>query len=492
MKLPRLFLALTLLLASCTPQDDLSDAEREGESVTIAYAEPISSYSPLSYEAKNRKYLTNIYEPLVRYDSTFNFESSLAVSWGRLDDKTWDFKLRQDVLFHDGTSFDADDVLYSLELARRDDNSELGSLLSTILNVKKTEDHRVEIETSRPDPLLLNKLTYVYMFPSGYENFNLPVGTGPYRTARFVDNTLVLERFDEYWGPVAYFKEARLQYVADPEERLLAMLSGEVDVLANVPPQGVMDLEAAGIEIQDFPSLEVSFLMLNQNGPFADANLRAAVWNALGTDYVEQFGGGYLMKTSQFAATGITGYDPQFESRAKDLDAAQSYRNLLADEVSLTLDIPQGLEVLGQAIQEDLAEIDITVTVNAIEPADYEEVIMAGLSDFYFFGWKYDLADSEDFFASIVHTPTETYGEFNAFGYSNHEVDAKIEEASTVFAPDQRRLLLSELSAQVFADQVVIPLFEAQVLYALSTELYYDFRLDGQIWASEIVENVVK
>lgn len=492
MKLSRLLLVLALLLASCTSQGGLSDAEREGESVTIAYAEPISSYSPLSYEAKNRKYLTNVYEPLVRYDSTFNFESGLAVSWGRLDETTWDFKLRRDVFFHDGTSFDADDVLYSLELAQEYEESELGSLLSTIVSVTKTEDHRVEIVTSRPDPLLLNKLTYVYMVPSGYENFDLPVGTGPYRTAQFVDDTLVLERFDEYWGPVAYFKEARLQYISDPEERLLAMLSGEVDVLGNVPPQSVVDLEAAGIEVEDFPSLEVSFLMLNQNGPFADANLRAAVWNALGTDYVEQFGGGYLMKTSQFAATGITGYDPQLESRAKDLEAAKNYRSLLAEEVSLTLDVPQGLEVLGQAIQEDLAEIDITVTVNAIEPADYEEVIMTGLSDFYFFGWKYDLADSEDFFASIVHTPTGSYGEFNAFGYSNPQVDAKIEEASTVFDATQRRLLLSELSTQLLADQTVIPLFEAQVLYALSTELYYDFRLDGQIWASEIIENVVK
>lgn len=493
MKLSRLLLVLVLLLASCTPQDGLSDSDGDGESVTIAYAEPISSYSPLSYEAKNRKYLTNIYEPLVRYDSTFNFESGLAVSWGRLDETTWDFKLRRDVAFHDGTGFDADDVLYSLELAQEYEESELGSLLSTIVSVTKTEDHRVEIVTSRPDPLLLNKLTYVYMIPSGYENFDLPVGTGPYRTAQFVDDTLVLERFDEYWGPVAYFKEARLQYISDPEERLLAMLSGEVDVLANVPPQSVTDLEAAGIEVENFPSLEVSFLMLNQSGPFADANLRAAVWNALGTDYVEQFGAGYLMETSQFAATGITGYDPQLESRAKDLDAARTYRAAdPRDVIGLTLDIPQGLEVLGEAIKEDLGLININVTVNAIPPADYEDVVMAGFSDFYFFGWKYDLADSEDFFASIVHTPTETYGEFNAFGYSNPEIDAKIEEASMVFDATQRRLLLSELSTQLLADQAVIPLFEAQVLYALSTDLYYDFRLDGQIWASEIIENVVK
>ncbi|MFA4814495.1 MAG: ABC transporter substrate-binding protein [Candidatus Gracilibacteria bacterium] len=490
MKLPCLFFCLALLLASCTPWEILS--EETGESITIAYAEPISSYSPLSYEAKNRKYLTNIYESLVRYDPTFNYETGLAVSWGRLDDTTWDFKLRQDVTFHDGSTFDADDVLYSLQLAREYEGSELSSLLSTIVSVEKTEDYRVKIVTSRPDPLLLNKLTYVYMVPNGYENFDIPVGTGPYRTSQFVDDTLVLERFDDYWGPVAYFKEARLKYISDPEERLNAMLDGEVDVLANVPPQNVADLETAGLKVESSPSLEISFLMLNRNGPFADSNLRAAVWNALSTDYVDQFGGGYLMETSQFAATGITGYDPELELRTKDLDAAKSARALLADEVNLTLDIPQGLEVLGQAIQEDLAKIEITVTVNAIKSSDYEDVVMAGFSDFYFFGWKYDLADSEDFFTSILHTPTETYGEFNAFGYSNPEIDTKIEEASTVFDPTQRRLLLSELSSQLLAEQTVIPLFESQVLYALSPDLYYDFRLDGQIWASEIVENVVK
>ena len=490
MKSPRLFLALALLLASCTPQDVLESDN--GESVTIAYAEPISSYSPLSYEAKNRKYLTNIYEPLVRYDATFNYETSLAVSWGRLDDTTWDFRLREGVTFHDGSGFDADDVLYSLQIAREQTGSELGALLSTISSIEKTAENRLTITTARPDPLLLNKLTYMYMVPNGYSNFDLPLGTGQYRVSKFMEDSLILERFDEYWGAVAYFKQAWLKYIPEPAERLTAMLDGEVDVLANVPPQFVPDLESADIQIKDFPSLEVSFLMLNQDTIFVDENLRQAVWYALSTDYADQFGGGYLLESSQFAARGITGYDPEIAAREKNLDSAKEFRALYPGEVNINLDIPVGLEVLALAIQEDLAAIDINVKVTSTPAVDYEDRILLGISDMYFFGWKYDLADSEDFFNAVVHTPTETYGAFNGFNYSNIELDKQIEEASTLLDVTERRLLLNEISALLLEDKMVIPLFESQVLYALSPGHYYDFRLDGQIWASEIVENVVK
>ncbi len=491
MNLPRLLLVLVVLLASCTPQEVLNGGNSD-ESITIAYAEPISSYSPLSYEAKNRKYLVNIYEPLVRYDSTFNYDTGLAVSWGRLDDMTWDFRLRKDVFFHDGSMLDADDVLYSLQIAREQDESELAALLSSIVKIEKTAGDRLSITTARPDPLLLNKLTYVYIVPSGYENFELPVGTGPYRVSQFVDDTLVLERFEDYWGPVAYFKEARLKYMPDPSDRMSAMQNGEVDVLANVPPQSVAELEEAGVEVKDFPSLEVSYLMLNGRSVFANEDLRTAVWYALSNNYTESFGGGYLFPTGQFAASGITGYDVSIEGRMQQLDLAREYREKVAGDISITIDLPTGLDVLGEAIKKDLEYIDISATVNIIPTNEYEDHILLGSSDMYFFGWKYDLADSADFFESVVHTPSDIYGAFNGFNYSNTELDSLIEDAGTLLDTTERRLLLNQISSLLLEDHAVIPLFESRVLYGLDPKLYYDFRLDGMIWASEIVENMVK
>ncbi len=492
MKYSRLLISLSFLLSSCVDGEVLSFDSDSRESITIAYAEPLSTFSPLSYEAKNRKYLANIYEPLVSFDSSFNMETALAVSWGRLDDSTWDFRLREDVFFHDGSAFDADDVVYSLRLAQDQEGSELGALLGTIEGVEKTGTHRLSIKTDGPDPLLLNKLTYLYIIPDGYEDFNVPVGTGPYRISSYSDNILELERFEAYWGALAYFKEAKLQYISDPDERKEAFLSGEVQVLANVPPQAVADLEAATIEVEDFPSLEVSFLMFNTKSVFSDENLRAAVWNALGTDFAETLGGGYLMETSQVAASGITGYMATWENRVQDLDAAKQARALYEGEVVVTLDLPSGLAALGEAIAEDLEQIDISVSVNSLSPDLFEDKILSGASDFYFFGWKYDLADSADFFESVIHSKEEGYGEFNGIAYSNLSLDEQIEEASSLLDYTQRRTLLETLTEQLMEDQVVLPLFESRVLYALGSGLYYNFRLDGLIMASEIVENMVK
>ncbi|MFA6024595.1 MAG: ABC transporter substrate-binding protein [Candidatus Gracilibacteria bacterium] len=490
MKLSRLLPILALLLASCTPQELLTGGT--GESVTIAYAEPISSYSPLTYEAKNRKYLVNLYEPLVRFDASFNTESALAVSWGRLDEKTWDFRLRKGVVFHDGQAFNADSVLYSLQLAREYEGSELESLLSSVASVEKIDEFRVQIRTDQPDPLLLNELSFVNMVPVDYENFDLPVGTGPYRASQLISDTLVLERFEGYWGPLAYFKEARLQYIPDFKDRLEGMLSGEIGLLANVPPQGAAQLAEHGILLEEAPGLENSFLFLNQNTRFADPNVRAAVWHALGSDFAEKLGGGHLRASSQFAATGITGYDPEVPERSQNLDLAWEYRHKLPEEMSLTLDIPEGLESLGEMVQEDLAVIDIAVTVRSTATQEYEDLIMTGLSDFYFFGWKYDLADGEDFFTGVVHSPVGTYGTFNAFGYADASMDRDIEALASLFDPMERREALTLLSSRLLETQTVLPLFESEVLYALSPDLYYDFRLDGQIWASEIIENVVE
>lgn len=475
-----------------TPLSDFTEAAPSFDTLAIAYAEPISNYSPFTYNATNRKYLSHLYEPLVRFDGTFNMDSALAVSWGRLDDTTWDFQLRQGVYFHTGAAFDAQDVLYSLSLAKTAGDSELGALLSTISSVEVTNDHRIKIVTSRPDPLLLNKLTYVFIVPDAYESFDLPVGTGPYRVSAFSDDTLSLERFDSYWGAVGYFPKVSLAYVPDLEERNTGFLDGSYHVLANVPPQYVQTYRDADFNLVDFPSLEVSYLMMSRDGVFADSNLRMAVWFALSTDYAESFGGGFLQNTSQFAATGIFGYDGDAPSRDQNLELAQRFRAMIPGAVVVTLDVPQGLGVLGEAIAQDLSEVNIQVMVNELSASDLDEKIQASQSDFYFFGWKYDLADSADFFEAVVHSKNESFGRFNGLDYEDFNLDALIEDASTTLSVEDRRALLTAISDRLLDDKSIIPLFESKNLYGLQPGLYWNLRLDGQLWASEIVETVVE
>ncbi len=486
-----LILSLFSLPACQQTFSNIDQGQPSMSSISIAYAEAPSTYSPLSYEAKNRKFFANLYEPLVKFDGTFNTDSALAVSWGRLDDTTWDFHLRHDVYFHDGKIFTAADVVYSINLARGE-TSELQPLLSTILSVEQTDEDRISITTSSPDPLLLNRLTYVYMVPEATTDFSLPIGTGPYRVHEFAQDDLVLERFNDYWGPLAYFPEVHLRTVADPEERVKALENNTVQVLANVPPQSAEELKAQGLVVTDFPSLEVSYLILNQSRIFADENLRAAVNAALATDYAERLGGGYLMGTSQFAATGIEGYSKTAPQREQNLEIAQELRALVQGPVTVTLDIPEGLEILGEAIRSDLAAIDIQVTVNVLTATALQDKIEASLSDFYFFGWKYDLADSGDFFEAVAHSKVGSYGQFNGAAYADAELDLLIEKAATEFGLMERRQFITQIEAQLNSDMAIVPLFESKTLYAFHAPLLWSSRLDGQLWVSDLVENVVK
>jgi peptide/nickel transport system substrate-binding protein len=510
MKLPRpksgfalLVLMLFLVGFAALPGCDLgyfgdfSDEEllASGDQLVIAYAEAPESFSPLSYEAAERKYLLDIYEALVRHDNSFNHDSSLAVSWGRLDDYTWDFKLRQEVIFHDGSEFDANDARYSINLALEHTDSELKSLLSTIEEVKVTEEHRLEIVTLEPDPLLLDKLTYVFMVPEDYWDFDTPMGTGPYYPVSYESSEdgadFTLARFDGYWGAAPFFDEAVLTYIPGAEERLEAMLAGEVDFLANVPPQYVEDFEEAGIGVSGFPSLEVSFLMLNMDSAFGDLGLRGAVYHALADDYAEVLGSGYLMATSQYAAMGIAGFSPKIPDRQQNVEQAEVFLSDYSGTTQLFVDLPVGLEALGEKLQEDFEAVGLELFVEMHEADEYEDYVLSGDSDAYFFGWKYDLADVMDFYNAVAHSRGDDFGSFNVIAYSEDDVDVLIEEVNSVFDEVERGVLISDITRLLTGDKAIIPLFESKVLYGISPDLTWPTRLDGQILASEIVSFMV-
>ncbi len=491
----RFFLILSvcafLLTTSCGPFNGLRAGSPSFETLKIAFAEPITNYSPLSYELADRRYLSQIYESLVRFDGTFNIESGLAVSWGRLDETTWDFRLREGVIFHTGKAFTPEDAIYSLNLAR-ESYSELAPLLSSISTIESSGSNRLTITTKTPDPLLLNKLTYVYMVPKDYTNFEIPIGTGPYRIDAYQEEILSLKRFDSYWGPLAYFPNLELHHIPDPEERRKNILNGSIHVLGNLAPQDVSTLKQEGIRIENFPSLELSFLILNEKGIFADPDLRAAVWYALSTDYAESFGGGFLKSSSQYAATGVFGYDNTLPDRSQDLEKALNLRGEEVEELEVTLDIPNGLEALGEAIKRDLEYIKIGVTVNVLSPEALQEKIESGNSDLYFFGWKYDLADSADFFEAVVHSSEGTYGVFNGWSDKDQEMDQWIETAGTELSSWDRLVYLQLISQRLLEEKNIIPLFESEHIFAFRPELRWNLRLDGQLWASEIIENVLE
>ncbi len=482
------FLLGTMLLTACGEQKRDVDSPQAGVPSTVlrlGMADPLVEFSTLSFQTNDRKYLWQIYEPLVRFDEALNVTSSLALSWGRLDDVTWSFRLRPEVFFHDGSRLTAEDVRAALDAARLNPLSEFRSLLTSIDSIEVVEVDRLNIRTTQADPLLLNRLTQIPVSPKG-KPLDLPIGTGPYRFDRYEEGTLDLQRFDAYWGPLPAFEQVTLMYLPSPEDRIQALQGNEVDVLVGVPPLQFESLRGQGFEVYNTPALELSSLFLNPIGAFADPSLREAVALTLQPDYATAFAPGFLLPTGQLSTAGIFAYEPEFPLRSPDLTRALELRQSVDGPVRLQIDLPFGLEALGEALVRDLAAIAVDATFQTYEPVDLEKRILSGESQAYFLGWKYDLADSADFLEAALHSKEGAYGVFNGLAWSDPVLDERLERAAKTLDVELRRTLLQEAMERARLGRVVFPLFEAQSWVALRAGLTWTPRLDGLVLTSEI------
>ncbi|KKR24194.1 MAG: family 5 extracellular solute-binding protein, peptide/nickel transport system substrate-binding protein, partial [Candidatus Peregrinibacteria bacterium GW2011_GWE2_39_6] len=151
------------------------------EELTIAYDQPLLTYEAATFDSTSRSYLANTYEALVSFDRNFKIRPALALSWGMINDTTWQFKLRPDLTFHDQSSFEASDVIASFKRAKSNPLSETQNLVTSIKEVKAVDDLTILIITKNPDPILLNKLTAIYIIPAeSPDHLETPIGTGPY------------------------------------------------------------------------------------------------------------------------------------------------------------------------------------------------------------------------------------------------------------------------------------------------------------------------
>lgn len=217
----------------------------------------------------------------------------LATEWTRVDDRTLELKLRQGVLFHDGSPFTAQDVKFSLErMIAEDAPAELANarvIVSTIGGVEVVDDLTVRIVTTEPDPIIEQRLAAMpaWILPQAYfeqvgmEGFGqAPVGTGPYKFVELrPDDQLVFEAFDDYWGEPPPAARVIFRVIPETATRVAAIVNNEVQLITNIPPDQRPPLESAdGVEIRDIPLANYHVLIFNTRHPaLQDKRLRQAL-----------------------------------------------------------------------------------------------------------------------------------------------------------------------------------------------------------------------
>ena len=476
------------------------------EKLTIAYALPVQSLEPTLFDPTSRSRLINVYEGLVRTDRNLKIVPAIAVSWGLVDPLHWDFTLRPHVKFHNGKEVTPDDIVASIDRARNYTDSQLKTFLNTITELKIIDASTLRITTKTPDPLLLNKLAVVFIFPKDYTNFDSPVGTGPYEVVSWKSGgDMSLKRFSDYWGTEPFYAQVDLRTIPDKDERLAALKKDDVQLLADVPPSASCTVDnfqkelssctaLPNITLKTVPSLQVNFLMLNVNqGLFKEKALRQALAYALDGQEFVKIADGYAQPIHQFVSSGVFGFNPDLKGFDFDMEKAKAASEPIVsqsfEKLSVTLDYTTGDDVVVQYVQEQLKLLGIDVVLNPLSPDDFQKKLLAGNSEMYYLGWRSELGDASDFLESIIHSRDATGlgGQFNGTNYVNKDVDALIDSSQQDLNQKSRlKSLQDAMKILVENDIVGIPLFETQTLFANQNTITFEPRVDGYIYAAEL------
>jgi peptide/nickel transport system substrate-binding protein len=453
----------------------------------------------------------NMYEPLVRRDRNLKLEPALATEWSLIDATTWRFKLRHGVKFHDGAPFTADDVIFSFERAVAT-GSDVAALLSSVKDAQKVDDYTVDLITDRPSSILPNYLVGVAMMSKKWceahgttraashedkENYATrnEDGTGPFILKdRQPAVRTVLVKNPDWWGlkywPIN-FDEVVFTRIANPATRAAALLSGELDMVYNVPLQDVARIRSTpGMKIWQTPELRTIFLGMDQSrpqllesnikgkNPFKDKRVRQAFYQAIDEDAIKsKVMRGFARPTALMVGPGINGFEQVLDKRFPYDPAAA--RKLLADAgypngFEVGFDCPNDRyvndEAICQAIVAMLARIGVKADLLAQTKAKYFGKINAPAfnTSFYMLGWTPTPLDALNMLSELASTRSgdAREGVYNNGGYSNPTLDQLIQKIEVELDSKKRNDLISKALSTVKDDFTYIPLHQQIVVWA--------------------------
>ena len=405
----------------------------------------------------------NVYEGLTRFAQDGSIVPSLATSWEvSQDGRVYTFTLEDGVNFHDGTTMDASDVVFSLDRARAEDstNAQKG-LFEGIESVEAVDPATVRVTLSEPDGSFPFKMAWgdaVIVAPESAEGLRQnPVGTGAFRLADWVQGDRIeLARHEDYWGDPAPLARATFKFISDPTAAFASVMAEDVDAFLGFPaPENLAQFEAdPRFEVQVGTTEGETILAMNERRePLSDPRVREAIALAVDRQAIvdgAMFGYGTPIGTHfaphHPAYVDLTGETPHDPERARALLAEAGVQDLT---LSLKLPPPSYARRGGEIVAAQLREVGVDTQIQNLEWAQWLEQVFTG----------------HDFDLTIVaHTEPLDIGIYADpdyyFGYDSAELQEIMARLSGTTDEARRTAILQEAQRLIAQDHVNAYLFQ--------------------------------
>ena len=499
--------AMALAIGGCTGAAGGGDGEVRNAGLIVHHqnAEP-TSLDPARTEQgeKGEAFIDNVYERLLDVGTDGpDLIPSLAtevpttenglVSEDRL---VYTFPLREGVVFHDGTDFSADDVVFSWErvMTMNLPEGQAAALVDSVESVVAVDDFTVEVTLTEPDAsflysVVLNTAASVVSpeaveenggvvadTPNEWMDTNM-VGTGPYTFGEWRrGESLSMDIFEGYWGEPA---KANVRWDITPEEssRVLALIAGDADII-DLSPSNVTDVEEAeGVSIITggllLEPIHLGFNMRSDNLPsgdtipadfFADKRIRQAFNYAFDYDtYINSFLDGYGARYTAYVPQGVFGYDESAPVYEYDLEkAAELMEQTPYWEQGFTVSVlvqagePE-FEGVALLMKDGIEKLNPNFRVNVVNQAETQFDEALGADPVPYALWVKNAdpgADPHQFFDPHQH-PDGDWGSKHGMRDAYEDPDRiadLIDAGKATVNPDERFEIYAELQRLLYED----------------------------------------
>jgi len=481
----------------------------EGESkIIVAYAANVYQLDPhVNDFMVTESVLRNMYECLLVPSADLkSLEPQLATEWKRINDLTTQFKLRQNVKFHNGEEFDAEAVKFSIH---RMLDPKTGALLLSTFNiidhVDVVDKYTVNVVTKKPDPVLLRRMSILHtiIVPPKYfstarkeDLASKPVGTGPYKFVSWVkDGDLVMEANPNYWGGAPKVQKVIVRGIPETGTRVSALLARDVDIITAVPPDDIDRINKSGrAKAIAVPGNRIVEYRFDVSAPPTNNKLvRQAMNYGANIDGIIKtvlVGRGYRRAT--VLNPWHVGFDPDIKpfpydpEKAKALLREAGYPN----GFEITLHQVQGRvpkdKEFGEAMAGELAKIGIKVRMRVTDMGTYATAGAAGKLDGFMFGsWGNLMQDADFMFSGIMHSSTVTSKGYRR-GYKNARLDSITEEAAASMDEKKRNQLYSEAQKILMDDCPDLYTYALEDIYGISDRIEWTPRTDEYLFHKDV------
>jgi peptide/nickel transport system substrate-binding protein len=453
----------------------------------LVYAEQFGPAAAWATETNDAHTLTRAgcLETLVEYGVGGELEPMLATEWNQVEPTTWEFTLREEVTFQDGTPMDAEAVAGALTHVLDVPTPARAFNADVISEVQATDESTVQITTSKSDPLVPLRVANPnagILAPKAYEGKRIDIMgtcTGPFTVTEEVPReSLTLEANENYWGGEVALDSAEVRFIVDGATRARQLQTGEAQIAKSLPVVNLAALEGdTNVQISEQELTRTTVMLLNNSRPpFDDPLVRQAIQHAVdpqaivdgvyegsGEPAVGPFGPG-----TDWAPEGAEPIPADLDEARALLDQAVVDPESLSIELMAYNDRPEFADVAA-VIQDQLGQLGVEVKVRSGEYAALEPDMLSGEFDATLLsrGYLVDVADPGGYLLSDWVCD----GGYNIARYCDPETEQMIDDAAAIEDSDARSDAYAEIAEKLQSEAASVFLLHEHAIWGAQPDV---------------------